>query len=413
MDKRKKLWLALAIIGITGGVVGIILTCLMHFVQHHAFHYALHGEPFSFREGIEAASPQRRISVLILCGTLAGLGWWLLNRFGRPLTDAKTALERPLDGLPFGKTLAHSALQIITVGMGSPLGREVAPREMTAAFATVWSNRLGLNEHDARLLTACAAGAGLAAGYNVPLASTLFILEAMLGMWTRQAVAAALLTTVLATAVAWIGLGDIRQYSLYNIPQLQISHTLLYWSAAAGPLLGAAATAFKYSMRPFPLPARGSRHIVWASAAAFALIGLLSVRYPDILGNGKAGNQLVFGGMIDWHDSLELFAAKWLAILLALAVGAYGGLITPSMMLGSTLAYAAASLWNIFLPAAPVESAAVVGAAVFLGLSLNMPLTALVFILDLTRAPISLLMPLCACMAGAVITAEYLEKKAS
>ncbi|MDO4878234.1 MAG: chloride channel protein [Neisseria sp.] len=414
MDKRNKLWLALALIGIIGGVVGIVLTRLMHFVQHHAFRYALHGEALSFREGVEAAPPALRVSVLVLCGVLAGSGWWLLNRYGRELTDAKQALERPLEGLPFWKTLAHSALQIITVGMGSPLGREVAPREAAAAFATVCARKIGLDEQGARLLTACAAGAGLAAGYNVPLASTLFVLEAMLGVWTRQAVAAALLTTVLATAVAWAGLGDFRQYiPSYTVSQFEINHTLLYWSVAAGPLLGAAAAAFRRSIRPLPLVARGGGYAVWAAAAAFALIGLLSIRYPDILGNGKAGNQLVFGGMIGWTDSLELFAAKWLAIILALAAGAYGGLITPSMMLGSTLAYAAAMLWNMFLPAAPEESAAVVGAAVFLGLSLNMPLTALVFILDLTRAPISLLMPLCACMAGAVMTAEWLENQAA
>lgn len=64
---------------------------------------------------------------------------------------------------------------------------------MTAAFAFAGGRRLGLDEGEMRLLIACASGAGLAAVYNVPLASTLFILEAMLGVWTQQAAAAALL----------------------------------------------------------------------------------------------------------------------------------------------------------------------------------------------------------------------------
>ena len=33
-------------------------------------------------------------------------------------------------------TLLHATLQIITVGIGSPLGREVAPREASAGITT-------------------------------------------------------------------------------------------------------------------------------------------------------------------------------------------------------------------------------------------------------------------------------------
>ncbi|WP_175271543.1 chloride channel protein, partial [Neisseria sp. oral taxon 014] len=166
---------------------------------------------------------------------------------------------------------------------------------------------------------------------------------------------------------------------------------------------------FQRTAAPFPLLARGDRRIVPLAVAAFAAVGLLAMYSPDILGNGKAGNQLVFGGLIGWQDSLQLAVLKWLAVLLALAAGAYGGLITPSMMLGSTLSFASAALWNAFLPAMPSESAAVVGAAVFLGVSLKMPLTAVVFVLELTRAPVALLMPLCLCLTGAV-AAGRLEK---
>lgn len=406
MNNRTKLWFALTMVGITGGLVGIVLTELLHFVQHHAYGYALDGGHQSFREGVEAAAPLRRFYALLSCGVAAGGGWWLLKRYGKPLVGIKASLVKPLEGLPFAATVGHALLQIVTVGLGSPLGREVAPREMTAAFASLWVRRLGLDEDGARLLIACASGAGLAAVYNVPLAATLFILETMLGVWTRQAVTAALFCSVLATAVSRMGLGDMQQYSV----GLQIDRPLLWWSAVAGPLLGAAAVLFRRTTAPFPLLARGDRRIVPLAVAAFAAIGLLAMYSPDILGNGKAGNQLVFGGLIGWQDSLQLAMLKWLAVLLALAAGAYGGLITPSMMLGSTLSFASAALWNAFLPAMPSESAAVVGAAVFLGVSLKMPLTAVVFVLELTRAPVALLMPLCLCLTGAVAAAGRLEK---
>lgn len=404
---RRKLWFALAAAGVIGGLVGIVLTELMHFIQHTAYGYGADGVYTSFRKGVARASEGRRLGVLILCGMLAGGGWWLLKRFGKPQIGIKAALKQPLQGLPFLTTVFHVLLQIITVGLGSPLGREVAPREMTAAFAFAGGRRLGLDEGEMRLLIACASGAGLAAVYNVPLASTLFILEAMLGVWTQQA-AAALLTSVIATAVARIGLGDVQQYHPAN---LAVNTSLLWFSAVIGPILGATAVYFRRSAEKFPFLKRDNPRIIPLAIALFALIGAIAVWFPEILGNGKAGNQLTFGGLTGWQYSLELTAVKWAVVLMALAAGAYGGLITPSMMLGSTISFAAAAAWNSVFPEMPSESAAVVGAAVFLGVSLNMPLTAAVFVLELTYAPAALLMPLCTGMAGAVWTARKMGCK--
>ena len=201
----------------------------------------------------------------------------------------------------------------------------------------------------------------------------------MLGIWTQQAVAAALLTSVTATAIARIGLGDVQQY---HPAHLDVNIPLLWFAAAIGPVLGTTAVWLQRSAKKFPFLKRNDPKIIPLAIALFALIGIVSVWFPEILGNGKAGNQLT------------------------LAAGAYGGLITPSMMLGSTIAFAAAAAWNTFFPAMSSESAAVIGAAAFLGVSLKMPLTAIVFILELTYAPAALLMPLCITMAGAVATAR-------
>ncbi|HFC8494600.1 TPA: chloride channel protein [Neisseria subflava] len=389
-------------------MVGIVLTEIMHTIQHLAYGYGSDGLYVSFREGVAQASPVRRIGVMAFCGVVVGLGWWLLKRYGRPQPSIKAVVKNPLAGFPFFETVSHALLQIITVGLGSPLGREVAPREMTAAFASVGVNRFGLSEDDTRLVIACASGAGLAAVYNVPLASTLFILEAMLGLWTQQAVAAALLTSVIATAVARIGLSDVQQYHPAN---LSINTSLLWFSAIIGPILGATAVFFQRTAQKFPFIKRDNIKIIPLAVCMFALIGAIAVWFPEILGNGKAGNQLTFGGITDWQHSLELTAVKWLVVLMALAAGAYGGLITPSMMLGSTIAFAAAAAWNVFFPTMSSESAAVVGAAVFLGVSLKMPLTAIAFILELTYAPVALLMPLCTGMAGAVWVAKKMGFK--
>lgn len=126
--------------------------------------------------------------------------------------------------MPFLATLTHVILQIVTVGLGSPLGREVVPRELGAALATKLCTRANLTPECTRIMIACGTGAGLAAVYNVPLGGTLFTLEVLLGTFSLPAAVAALATCVIATLVAWLGLGNGLQYS---VPPLAVSPSII------------------------------------------------------------------------------------------------------------------------------------------------------------------------------------------
>jgi H+/Cl- antiporter ClcA len=124
-------------------------------------------------------------------------------QFGRPLVSVKAAVGRDVPGqhMPFFATTAHALLQIVIVALGSPLGREVAPREMGAVLAIWLSSRAGLTPEERRILIACGAGAGLAAVYNVPLGGAVFILEVLLGTFAPRAVIPAIITLVVAAMV--------------------------------------------------------------------------------------------------------------------------------------------------------------------------------------------------------------------
>ncbi|MGR3806856.1 chloride channel protein [Pasteurella testudinis] len=398
MNISLRFFLSLLVVGVLAGLVGFALTELMHFTQHHAFGYALHGEEMAFRIGAEHAAPQRRWLVLTLCGVLAGGGWYAIHRWGSRLVGFKAAMANPQQGMPLFTTLAHALLQIITVGLGSPLGREGAPREMSAAFASLWIRKVRLSDDDAALLIACAAGAGLAAVYNVPLAATIFILETLVLALNPRVIFAALLTSVTATLVVRYTLGDLVQYHLINV---EVNHALLWFALLIGPLITVSVKLFRYTTALFPIIARDDKRIIPLAILLFSLIGVAAIFFPDVLGNGKAGNQLAFAGLLDWHSGLTLLLMKWLVVLLALAAGAYGGLITPSMMLGSILALSLALAWNGFFPTISIETAALIGATAFLAVSLKMPLTAIVFALELTRAPVEIVLPLALAVASA------------
>src|SRR5277367_5518937 len=170
-NSTAKHWLILAAVtvavGLTSGLGGMLLGLLLHFVQHVAYGYSLHSiiSHESFLEGVTASSPLRRFLVLCICGAIAGVGWWALYRFGSPLVSVGKALEGRNSRMPFFTTIGHDLLQIVTVGLGSPLGREVAPRELGALLAGRLSDLTGLPPEFRRVMIACGAGAGLAAVY--------------------------------------------------------------------------------------------------------------------------------------------------------------------------------------------------------------------------------------------------------
>jgi len=222
-------------VGVVAGLGGMAVGLLLHFVQHIAYGYSLHViiGPETFLQGTTAASPLRRLVVLCICGAVAGIGWWAVYRFGRPLVSKAVAENGEENGekMPLFTTIVHDVLQVVTVALGSPLGRESAPREVGAALATQIVDRAGLTAETSRIMIACGAEAGLAAVYNVPLGGTLFILEVLLGTFSLSALIPALATSVIATLVAWIGLGNAQQYTL---PPLAISTSLVAWSEFCG-----------------------------------------------------------------------------------------------------------------------------------------------------------------------------------
>src|SRR6201987_3480339 len=216
---REPRWLILVLVtfatGVASGLGGMTLALLLRLVQHIAYGHGLHTivARVSFLQEVTAASDLRRFMALCSCGAVAGIGWWLLYRFGPPLVSIAQAVRKG-ERMPFWATLIHAILQIVTVGLGSPLGREVAPRELGAALATRLCASANLTPECTRIMIACGAGAGLAAVYNVPLGGALFTLEVLLGTFSLPAFMAALATCVIATLVAWLGLGHGLQYSL-------------------------------------------------------------------------------------------------------------------------------------------------------------------------------------------------------
>ena len=401
---ERKVFGLVVLVGIFAGIVGIVFTNLLHVIQHFTFGY----NDLSFGVGVAQASGERRVWALLACGLVGGIGWVLIHRYGGKLVEVKDAVKDVTKEMPPVTTLIHSTLQIITVAMGSPLGREVAPREATSALITWVMRYVKLTNENRSLLIACASGAGLAAVYNSPVSATIFVLETLLLTWNVRALSSAFIACGIATFVVRLGLGDTVQY---DMPQPVMIGNFAEFAVLIGIIIGVAVVFFDKSQAYLPKFDRKSPKMILLSVIAFGLVGLMAVYFPAILGNGKPGNQLTFAHLVPWEYGLGLFAAKWAAVLLAMGAGAYGGKITPSMMLGSTLALVVAIAWNFAIGPISIGLSAFLGAVVFLGLAQKMPLTSSVFMLELSRFSVELLFPIALAIGMGMITQAWLKDK--
>nr|WP_233272837.1 chloride channel protein [Paraburkholderia acidisoli] len=395
--------------GIGAGLGGMLLALLLHEIQHLAYGYsASHviGNE-SFLQGVTGTSPARRVAVLVACGVIGGGGWWALYRYGRPLVSIAAAIKPGGARMPLAATTVHALLQIVTVALGSPLGREVAPREIGAVVASWLAKRTGLTGPERRVMIACGAGAGLAAVYNVPLGGAVFVLEVLLGTFGWSAVVPAITTSAIAAVVAWIGLGDEQQY---HVPAYAINAQLVVWSVLCGPLFGAAAHGFaRLTSRARSASPKDWRLPLY-SLVNFAGIGVLAIGFPQLLGNGKGPAGLSFDDDLGIGLAATLLVLRVLITTTTLRAGAKGGLLTPGLANGALLAIVLGGLANHVWPGMAPGAFAIVGAAAFLASSMQMPVTATVLVLEFTHANHDLAIPMLLAVAGSIATLRLLER---
>lgn len=397
--------------GIGAGLGGMLLALLLHAIQHIAYGYSIAhviGSE-SFLTGVTAAEPLRRVAVLAVCGIVAGGGWWALYRYGRPLVSIRRAVRAADPRMPFVSTTVHALLQIVTVALGSPLGREVAPREIGSLLAGRFAHAARLPPDDCRLMVACGAGAGLAAVYNVPLGGAIFVLEVLLGTFELRALIVAVVTSAIAAVVAWIGLGNEHQYT---VPAFVLSTPLVAWSIVCGPLFGFAAYGFvRLTSRARANAPKDWRLPVFA-LLNFAVIGVLAMGFPQLLGNGKGPAALGFDGTLTIGFAATLLVLKVLIEAGSLRAGAEGGLLTPGLANGALLGVVLGGLWSAVWPGASLGGCALIGATAFLAASMQMPITAVVLMLEFTRANHDSLVPMLLAVAGSLVAYRFAQKLA-
>jgi len=365
------------------------------------------GGSLDFQAAVEASSGTRRVVVLLLAGVLGGVGWYLLRRWTTGRSEVDEALWDGDGRLAVKRSLGTSVLSEVVIGMGASIGREAAPKLLGGVSGSVFADKLGLSTAQRKLLVACGAGAGLAAVYNVPLGGALFTAEILLGSLALPVVLPALVCAFIATLVGWLYLPDVATY--LSVPSYSFSATIAVWSVLAGLVIGVVSAGYVRLIGWVAHHRAQGLVALGAPLLAFGALGLISLAYPQLLGNGKDMAHLVFLGNGTIGLLLALAVLKPLVTAACLGAGASGGLFTPVMSTGAVLGGALGLGWSQLWPGSPVGAFAMIGAAAMIGASMQAPLAALVLVLELTHNGFELMIPMITATAVATVVVRYID----
>ena len=397
----RQFWALVVGLGVISGASASLLIGLLRLVERIT--YGVHRQ--SLLASVEASAGWRRIAGLVVAAVIVTVGLRVLGRSPTGGTEVTEAIWLRSGILAPVQSVARGVLSIVTVGMGVSLGREAAPQLVSAAAASrlaVWAN---LPVWQRRLLVAAGAGSGFAAVYNVPLGGTLLALEVMLGTLALPLVLPALLMSVTATAVAWIFLGD---NPIYHVTGDTFHPSQIIFAVVMGPIIGLVATGWTRLISA----ANRHRPTKWgkwfAPMGAFLALGLLSLQYPQLLGNGRGIVQLALLGTMSLGLLVVLLILKPLVTAACIASGAPGGLFTPTFAVGVLLAGVGGSISGHIWHGSVPSSYALIGGGAFLAAAMQGPLSGAVLVLELTRNFDSLMVPTLVAVVEATVLARRL-----
>jgi len=303
-------------------------------------------------------------------------------------------------------SLARSLSSLFTIGSGGSIGRE-GPMVQLAALL---GSKLGLASRAPvprrRLLVACGAAAGISAAYNAPIAGALFVAEIVIGSIAMESFGPLLVASVTAnvTIHRFLGFGPV-----FAVPHMVFgANWELLFYGLLGVVIGHLAPPFlallEWAKRQFagwPVP------IYVRLGAGGLIVGLVSLAYPQVWGNGYSVVGTILDGQLAGWLLLAVFVAKVLSTTATVGSGGVGGIFTPTLFLGASVGALAGALLHLALPGAlsTPEAYALVGMGAFLAATTHAPLMSILMIFEMTM-DYEVVLPLMLACVTAYFTAK-------
>ncbi|MEW6492892.1 MAG: chloride channel protein, partial [Cyanobacteriota bacterium] len=333
------------------------------------------------------------LSLGLLCGFL--IEYLEPDATGSGVPQIKGALAQFPIVLNIRVAIVKLVTSILAMSAGLTLGRQGPTVHIGAALAAQLSHWVPTSPDHRRQIIAAGAGAGLAAGFNAPLAGILFIIEELLRDLSNLTLSTAILASFIGAVISRLLGGRSLDLNLqltehtngFTAPEIPF---YLLLGVSAG-LLGA---LFNQGLlMSLTLYQRFNQSLPIKIGLAGMICGCVVALLPDEFRNNSGLRELLITGNASWQFTGVAFVAYFFLTLISYGSGAPGGLFHPSLVLGAALGYLIGvgefQLLGLGLP----TTYALTGMGAFFSAVSKVPLTAIVIVFEMTT-DFNLVLPL-------------------
>ncbi len=331
------------------------------------------------------------LSAPILGGLVVGL---ILTKFtpdGRAHTVADVIAGSALrDGRVDGRAgLASALASLITLSTGGSTGREGPVVHLGAVISSKISKIINADGITGRDLMGCAVAAAVSASFNAPIAGALFALEVVLRHFAVHAFAPITIAAVAGTVVSRLEFGNITEFTLPpHSPEF-------YVELPAFLLLGLVCGLVAVIMMRSILFAEDVGNRIQAAtglpgflrpAVAGAILGLLAIWFPHIIGVGYETTSLALTGNLLFWNAVVFAMVKVFAVAVTFGGRMGGGVFSPSMMTGALTGLAFGWVATSLFPAIEGDETlyALAGTGAVAAAVLGAPISTILIVFEMT-----------------------------
>jgi chloride channel protein, CIC family len=408
VDSRVWLLSAVAlVIGIGGTLLAVILLRLIA-LSTNLFYY----HRFSFMPVAPAGSPLGYGMVLV--PVVGGIIVGLMARYGSDRIRGH-GIPEAIEAILLNRARVHPKIAAlkpvsaaIAIGSGGPFGAE-GPIIMTGgAFGSLIAQWIHLTDAERTTLLVAGAAAGMSATFATPVAAVLLAVELLLfEMRPRSLVPVAIASATAAILRGYL----IGPGPLFHVPDLASVDRVPF--AAGALLLGAivglmagALSRLMYAIEDWfeRLPV----HWMWWPALGGIAVGIGGLFFPRGLGVGYDNIAELLQGNAPLALILGILLAKSLMWAFSLGSGTSGGVLAPLLMIGGAAGALAAHLAHV---TGDIQALwALVGMGAMLAGALGVPLTAILFSLEVTHCLPAMIPLTLGCVSAYLVTALLMPR---
>ncbi len=283
--------------------------------------------------------------------------------------------------------LASALASAITLSTGGSTGREGPVVHLAGVISTKAADFFRVDGVTGRDLLGCAVAAAVSASFNAPIAGALFALEVILRHFAIHAFAPIVIASVAGAVMGRMVFGNVAEFSLAALT-LQDFYLELPAFLLLGILCGLVSVAFMRGVFladdvASDLTQRYSIPAMIRPALAGALLGIIAIWFPHIIGVGYDMTTRALSGGLGLTDVIVFAVIKALAVAITMAGRMGGGIFSPSLMMGALTGLGFGIVATAILPtvsgAVPLYALAGMGAVAAAVLGAPISTTLIVF----------------------------------